>query len=286
MDAADDLKLTMLQDIIRRFSLIQRARESKIGLLAIEMNKFRRDRELPCAATLLTHARNTNFHILHESAKIRFIINSIYQEHLLAVDRNLTSSFDFNIFNFLAQFLGLGETLHSRLIADLLNPNGTHGQGMAFLGSLLDLLGVDRQPDEKWIVTAELGRIDILLRRSNPLAIIIIENKSNRAVDQPNQLYRYWHNEIHLWRQREPRVTLDHNFHILYLTPDEWKVPNLNSLQKPISGYDSDLPNQIPEPRIMILNDLLALFSNKISISNPSNHRLIEHINQYREYWK
>lgn len=62
----------------------------------------------------------------------------------------------------------------------------------------MDLLGIERFSDnENWTVTAEKGRVDILLKRTHPHSVIIIENKSNYANDQENQLYRYWHQEIY-----------------------------------------------------------------------------------------
>ena len=88
--------------------------------------------------------------------------------------------------------------MHSRLIANLLNPYGTHGQKHLFLNIFLDMLEIERNNDsDHWTVTAETGRIDILLKRDNPHSVIIIENKSNYAIDQDNQMYRYWHQEIY-----------------------------------------------------------------------------------------
>ena len=38
--------------------------------------------------------------------------------------------------------------------------------------------------NEKWTITAAEGRVDVLLRRRNPLGTVIIENKSNGEEDQ------------------------------------------------------------------------------------------------------
>lgn len=53
----------------------------------------------------------------------------------------------------------------------------------------LEYIGFEKdEGNEEWIITAEEGRVDVLLRRQNPLGAVIIENKSNWAGDQPNQL--------------------------------------------------------------------------------------------------
>ena len=59
-----------------------------------------------------------------------------------------------------------------------------HGQGKLFLSAFLEYIGFKKDKgNEEWIVTAEKGRVDVLLRRLNPLGAIIIENKSNWAGD-------------------------------------------------------------------------------------------------------
>ena len=96
---------------------------------------------------------------------------------------------NFNIFHLLGKEFDfkVQETMHSKLLKFLLDSKETHGCGNLFLIELLALLGIKSPEDGKWHVTAEQGRIDILIQRSNPCSIIIIENKSNRAGDQKNQ---------------------------------------------------------------------------------------------------
>ena len=109
-------------------------------------------------------------------------------------DNNLNHK-DSHNFNILRMF-HICETSHSKLLKLLLNPNGDHGQGNFFLSLFLKEMGIKEPSQGDWKVTAEEGRIDLLLKRKEPLSIVVIENKSNRATDQPNQLYRYWNEKI------------------------------------------------------------------------------------------
>ncbi|WP_026764594.1 PDDEXK-like family protein [Sediminibacterium salmoneum] len=86
--------------------------------------------------------------------------------------------------------------LHSSFIASLLDPNGTHGQGSAFLRLFLDFCQVKIDNlfhlDGSSVnveVTRKNGRIDIVVKLPNG-QIIVIENKIY-AIDQPQQLVRY-----------------------------------------------------------------------------------------------
>lgn len=98
----------------------------------------------------------------------------------------------FNFFQFIEdKFWKITETKHSRILAFLLDPKETHGQGGAFLKLFLDKLEFDitNFNEKEWKVFVERNNIDILLQ-SNSISIVI-ENKSNGAVNQNNQLYRY-----------------------------------------------------------------------------------------------
>lgn len=89
--------------------------------------------------------------------------------------------------------------LHSKFLAELLNPKGSHGQGSKFLDLFIqqfDIKNVDSETSkvdvEKYIgnkTDTEGGRIDIFIEDNNQNAIII-ENKIY-ASDQENQLVRY-----------------------------------------------------------------------------------------------
>lgn len=100
---------------------------------------------------------------------------------------------------------------HSALIGELLNPQGSHGQGATFLNAFFDCLSTLLLPeslkegiltsDATWSTAVErpialgseagngfAGRIDIIIETDD--ACVIIENKIN-AVDQEKQLERY-----------------------------------------------------------------------------------------------
>lgn len=89
------------------------------------------------------------------------------------------------------------ENTHSRILAEFLNPNGTHGLKSKLLECFIETLGeyftVEAFNCEKSRVRTEYstkeGRIDILLEDDQNKAIII-ENKIY-ANDQPEQLQRY-----------------------------------------------------------------------------------------------
>ena len=88
------------------------------------------------------------------------------------------------------------ENTHSAILAELLNPNGTHGLKHKFLLSFVECLNINTCIDldyENCTVFKEFqttnGRLDILIRDTNKKAIII-ENKIY-ADDQWEQLKRY-----------------------------------------------------------------------------------------------
>lgn len=107
----------------------------------------------------------------------------------------------FNIFN----TIGLWSEevrLHSALIGELLNPNGSHGASSLFLKAFLEVMGIEEgyldyescSPKilERVIGSVtekEGGRIDIIIEDGKHA--VIIENKIY-APDQKNQLLRYY----------------------------------------------------------------------------------------------
>lgn len=107
---------------------------------------------------------------------------------------------NFNVFNVIG--VTTDEVrLHSKFLAELLNPNGSHGQGNIFLELFLAEFKIDNfEPEgakvdiEKHVGTKteiDGGRIDIIIEEKNK-NLIIIENKIY-APDQENQLLRYYH---------------------------------------------------------------------------------------------
>lgn len=209
--------------------------------------------------------------------------------HYLAEDQNKLFSCDLNIF----KMLGLGETMHSYILANFLNPNAAHGQKHLFLNLFLDLLNIKRAGNhENWIVTAEKGRIDILLKRNQPHSVVVIENKSNYAIDQENQLYRYWHSEIYntIRHRHLPSDYIlnppDQYYQLIYLSPSHWKIPRNNSLKKPIN-WANNLPEEVPLTTKHLLFGKFIVEWLTLSLEQipNQNQRLQEHIKQYIELW-
>jgi hypothetical protein len=223
-----------------------------------------------------------NKHTLAEFTKI----------HRQLEQENKKSSINFNIF----KYFHPTEPIHSKLIAMLLDPNGEHGQGTLFLHSFLDMIGIqfDKSKDN-WTVTAEKDRIDILIK-STAGHVIIIENKSNWAVDQDSQLYRYWYLVMFFpnrLKYKDPVYTLNDKgkFRIIYLVPNEQKNPSEVSLRKsetidPNNIYG--LPNEIKMEQIdqLTFNKHITGWLEKLLVNFDSNHRLREYLKQYIELWR
>ena len=125
---------------------------------------------------------------------------------LLKERREVARSFapEFNIFRLLS--VSGYESTHSRILADLLDPKGTHGQGALFLRSFFEVCH-KKSPEsipihsilepgicEKSVVLGEYhtsqGRVDLVIINSSIGFLGIIENKIT-ASEQPDQLKRY-----------------------------------------------------------------------------------------------
>ena len=197
---------------------------------------------------------------------------------------------NFNVFSLLDLCgISIGETSHSRLLKFLLEPNELHGQGNLFLCLFLQRLDIKiakHMDEEHWNIVAEQGRIDLLLVRNHPLSVVVIENKSNWAIDQPNQLYRYWHNAIYS-RTKHSEVAFYENrkeqFRIVYLTPNEYKIPTFQTLERP-ENWPTDLPKQMPmKPDIRTFNGFICQWIEDCIQALPSgNHALREFLRQYQ----
>lgn len=101
------------------------------------------------------------------------------------------------------------ERNHSRILSELLNPRGSHGQGSLFLEHFLSLVGLghlDAQisPFSHIEVRSELpvteeSRLDIVIRCSRPPFYLIVENKirsdegaRNSSGKRQVEKYRDW----------------------------------------------------------------------------------------------
>jgi hypothetical protein len=203
-----------------------------------------------------------------------------HREELRIRNRN-----DGRLFNPL-RFFPIGETKHSELLGYILKPDANHGQGNTFLLSFLKMLDVPEPERGQWSVTVESSRVDIMLRRTNPSSVIIIENKSHEAVDQRNQLYRYWHKHIHL-----NNPLLDYSlevtkraFQIIYLPGIEGKTPEPHSLCRP-KHLGAPLPATVPlTPKLLSFRESIADWISIASQDIPTeNHRLRAYLEFYQE---
>lgn len=116
----------------------------------------------------------------------------------------------FNIFSILGMERLECQT-HSAFLYELLNPNGSHGQGNSYLRDFAqNVLKLEDFVDDHVQVERErsigkYGRVDLVIE--NASQIVIIENKID-AGDQEEQLLRYW----------EYAMQTGKSYHIFYLT--------------------------------------------------------------------
>ncbi|MBE0495620.1 MAG: PD-(D/E)XK nuclease family protein [Campylobacterales bacterium] len=151
---------------------------------------------------------------------------------------------DFNIFATLG--IEALETRHSKFLAELLNPSGSHGCGDLFLEhfllleplqSKIETIHVDMhsfckrakvETEQFHLVEKNLSYIDIAIESGN--TAIVIENKIY-APDQHKQLYRYY---------KAKANEKFSNIIIIYLTLDG-KMPSEQSLHKCLTSDDIEL---------------------------------------------
>jgi hypothetical protein len=203
------------------------------------------------------------------------------------IDRNNLESHHYNPL----RSITIKETDHSRILGELLKPDGSHGKGTLFLDSFLKRIGIT-PVDGKWIVTVESDRIDILLRRESPPSVVIIENKSCKASDQPGQLYRYWFRQIFM---RYPSLRYDEEgiwerFRIIYLPPSGYTRPAESSLLRPGDKIYAkcdyhQLPQTILDCRSFAA-DVADWLNELVATESDCSHRLRTFLNLYAQIWR
>lgn len=203
--------------------------------------------------------------------------------------KNIQSGKFVNVFSLWNEFSGIKEPIHSRILQFFLSPNPMHGQGYKFIYLFLKRIGVSFKEGDEWVSTAEIGRVDVMLKRFHPRSVVIIENKSNWAGDQPNQLYRYWYENIHQNEEDcDPLFYSNHpEYKAVYLVPNKDKTISEDSLKRP-SDYPSHLPNELPMTPIIwsFGKEITEWLDDCISILPKENTPLINLISQYKEYCK
>lgn len=163
------------------------------------------------------------------SARIEDILKEIRELKEQHKKRAATGEF-FNVF--LIDGVKINEDTHSAILADLLDPNGSHRRRAIFLKHFLNLesLGLADSFDYSELevfhvkrkANGKYGEIDVLLEKKYD-ACIIIENKIHDARDRCSQLNRYYRNA------KEKGFT-DDQIKLIYLTLDG-KPPSEKSLR-------------------------------------------------------
>jgi hypothetical protein len=111
-------------------------------------------------------------------------LNQIRKDY--RIDKNI----GFNIFTSISDIY-YRENFHSDIIKNILDPNTEEIGNLEFIKTFLKILKLENSIDIKEIkISREKGHIDILIYDNRNA--IIIENKINKAKDQPNQLARYF----------------------------------------------------------------------------------------------
>jgi hypothetical protein len=192
--------------------------------------------------------------------------------------------------NFLKQ-LEPSEPQHSLIIGDLLGQNGKHGYGDLFLKEFFNLIvnddKISYESDEKWDVSVEKERYDIRIRNRNNTKIVIIENKSNWADDQPNQLYRYWLNGIYSAQFNLMKYQIPYAAKIIYLSPSFEKRYTEQSITRP---YDVDInfPLKVPEEiiKIVFFKEEIVSWLKKCQSLVENTSEMYFYIKQYLDFWR
>jgi hypothetical protein len=193
---------------------------------------------------------------------------------------------DLNIF----QQLSPKEPQHSKILGSLLNPKFDYGD--VFLKLFFEVVLNDpefiTESTDKWIITTEKERYDIRIRNQINSKIIIIENKSNNAEDQGNQLYRYWLNGIYLPQYRISNTPNIPTYkRILYLSPDESKKPSEQTKSRP-GDFDGTSPDSVPLGiiKIVYFHKEIINWLDACMKAVEEKSDIYFYLKQYKDYWR
>jgi len=191
-------------------------------------------------------------------SKIRYRIDRIKKESKRI---NKYYARDYNIFNVLKIHKDEDRT-HSPFLANLLNPNGEHGQGEIFVKAFLEYLskkkkvGIPKEGSwDNWHIKTEdyiqndnesRGFMDIVLRNYRHGILIVIENKIY-ALEDPYQLEKYC-------RHMQDETGFQYRI-LLYLTRDgrEPNNPPINrDVQFNLLSYNEDIKTILEQSKDQI----------------------------------
>ena len=150
------------------------------------------------------------------------------------IEKKMSEGSGFNVF----RLCGVDhyETMHSKILAEFLNPQGSHGQGTRFLECFQELLKrhfkFKGEFSDRTSVTTEVvfdgGRLDILIEDESKKSICVIENKIF-AGEQPEQLERY---SKCLERERKRLKAEDEKCILLFLTLNGREACSIKETEK------------------------------------------------------
>jgi hypothetical protein len=146
---------------------------------------------------------------------------------------------------------------------------------------------MDIGENEYWTVTAEKEHYDIRIKNQDNGKIIIIENKSNNAQDQQNQLYRYWFHGIYTPQLNRALNGLECFARIIYLSPADYKQPEEQSFSRP-DYMDKNLPEKVPRELITteFFNDKIVKWLELCIKAVYNDMNVYHYLNQYKDFWR
>jgi hypothetical protein len=225
--------------------------------------------------------------------------------------RHRADGHNFNVFALLKEELGfhVSEYMHGRLIRFLLDGQASHGQGDNFLLEFLKHLSVDSPERGEWNVTIEAEKSLILLYRTNPESIIVLQNGSNTASDTvsntmsnssnssnphpKNSLYEFWHDWIFAATGEVSADFYEHNcnrYQLVRLTSRLDGARSEPNLARP-EEFSASLPAVIPMSlsslkTLTYSGDIRKWLDACIEALPETNFRLREYIGQYQTLCK
>ncbi len=187
-----------------------------------------------------------NLEIKYINALKDFLIkNKNYYEELANIKKEylLEPQKKFNIFTAFSDFY-YRENFQSDILKYILDPYTDEIGNREYLLTFFDYIKNMQKEHDNDIpfpnlrnisVVREEGHIDILIHDDKNA--IIIENKLNYAADRPNQLARYLE-----YVKNKKNLEIKY---IIYLSPDEYKYPDLESFDENYEKYKSEIKKKL-----------------------------------------
>jgi hypothetical protein len=297
--------LRLLVPVIRRYRVNQCSGEYKLNerIIMINFTKFKHNSVNVFSFNNILNTNKNKYKgfILHiDICKIEFpsfnslLITNKNKYNGFILNNNNEYKFEFPklVYKDLNVFKQLqpSELQHSLILGTLLDPNEKHGFKDLFLKEYFNTVIADENfkydNSEKWIVTIEKGHFDISIRNGNSTKIIIIENKSNGAGDQPNQLYRYWLRGIYNTQTRLKKLGIRTHAKIIYLSPSFEKQYSEQSITAPIEL--ENFPNKVPKEIIktVYFGEEIVNWLEKCMSLIDNTDDVFFYIKQYIDYWR